>query len=135
MIGTTGAIGRSAGGAAGASGASCGVSAIDVEQPGPQVGRRRVGHGVGQRRGDLAQRVELGPQVRSSFECCIHVRLLLVAERADGGERQQLAQLVVGHAWTPITVRNRINPSRMRVFTVPSATPSRSAICTCVRPS
>ncbi len=43
--------------------------------------------------------------------------------------------LVVGHDVPPMLVRSRIRPSRMRVLTVPRATPRCSEICTWVSPS
>ena len=42
--------------------------------------------------------------------------------------------VVAGHVVTPSTLRSRIIPSRNRVFTVPSGTPSRAAISLCVSP-
>ena len=106
-----------------------------VEDPRPQPRRWRLGNGIGHRRRGGAHRVELGTEFGPPLEGGVQVALLHVGERADSGERHQLAQLVVGHRSTPIAVRNRMSPSRIRVFTVPRATPRWSAICTWVMPS
>ena len=87
------------------------------------------------RRGVL-QLVELGLQVGTGAQHVLQLRPLRGGQGADGLEGQQLPQLVVGHRdCAPIAARSRIRPSRIRVLTVPSATPRRSAIWTCVSPS
>ena len=55
-------------------------------------------------------------------------------EQLVGVDRAATGELGLGHAVTPIRCRRRIIPSRNRVFTVPSGTPSRSAISDWVSP-
>ena len=81
---------------------------------------------------------QLGPQVAPTRNLGVERGSLTVVERPDGGQRDQLAQFqipVLAHIAPPIAPRRRSNPSRILVFTVPNATPSRSAISTWVRPS
>jgi hypothetical protein len=53
---------------------------------------------------------------------------IVVAQCTQGGTGREQGELVLSHSATPISTRNFVKPSLMRVFTVPSGAPVSAAI-------
>src|SRR5690606_32254454 len=108
---------------------------------------------------DVARRRERRQQARELRHLLLHARerlapgrvgarepgldlvALVALQRAGREEEEQVLALVGRHASSlpsrsaRSTLRSESSPWRMRVFTVPSGSPSRSAISRCDRPS
>ena len=95
---------------------------------------------MGEQRRGVAHLSQFTSAFRTGIDVRAHYLRVAPVKRVNRCQRQKLLILGVFHQTKPRersrnNSRNLLNPERIRVFTVPSGSPKRSAISVCVRPS